>query len=134
MSTSLKGKGVAADPPLPPSPVPTMSVPVAVNPVVNITGIQQPLAIVKPKMFGSKEEDMELFVLQLRAVFRLQAKRFKDNQAKTLYAMSLMEGCTLEWAKSYLIKYWKHVGDDNNMDYDTKKIMLHFEKFAKELE
>ncbi|KAH0556701.1 hypothetical protein GP486_005509 [Trichoglossum hirsutum] len=79
MSTSSKGKE-----------------PVVVSPVVNVVGTQQPLAIVKPKMFGSKEEDVELFVLQLRAVFRLQADRFKNNQAKTLYASSLMEGRALE--------------------------------------
>ncbi|KAH0533473.1 hypothetical protein GP486_009006, partial [Trichoglossum hirsutum] len=83
MSTSSKGKGGVADPPLPPPPaVPTAQS--AVTPTVNIMGTQQPLAIVKPKMFGGKEEDVELFVLQLRAVFRLQADRFRDNQAKTL--------------------------------------------------
>ena len=56
-------------------------------------------------MFGGKEEDVELFVLQLHAVFRLQSDRFKDNQARTLYATSLMEGRALEWAKSHLIEY-----------------------------
>ena len=71
-------------------------------------------------MFSGKEEDVELFVLQLCAVFRLQANRFKDNQARTLYASSLMEGCTLEWVKSHLIKYWKHVDDDDSIDSDTR--------------
>ena len=71
-------------------------------------------------MFDGKEEDVELLVLQLCAVFRLQADRFKDNQARTLYVSSLIEGRTLEWVKSYLIKYWKHVGDDDSMDSNTR--------------
>ncbi|KAH0542028.1 hypothetical protein GP486_008675 [Trichoglossum hirsutum] len=45
-----------------------------------------------------------------------------------------MEGRALEWAKSHLIEYWKHVGNDENMDAETKKVMLHFGNFADELE
>ncbi|KAH0542998.1 hypothetical protein GP486_008602, partial [Trichoglossum hirsutum] len=45
-----------------------------------------------------------------------------------------MEGRALEWAKSHLIEYWKHVNDLDHMDNDTKKILLNFETFAKELE
>ncbi|KAH0543536.1 hypothetical protein GP486_008570, partial [Trichoglossum hirsutum] len=45
-----------------------------------------------------------------------------------------MEGRALEWVKSHLIEYWKHVGNDKSMDAETKKIMLYFGNFADELE
>src|ERR1700742_1495314 len=102
---------------------------------VEIATYQQPLAIVKPKPFSGKEEDVELFIIQLRTTFRLQKERFPDDQTKALYAFSLMEGEVLKWAKAHLTNYYQYCTENGwaGMDPMTRRIILEFMDLAVEL-
>jgi hypothetical protein len=76
------------------SATPVKPVAVAAAPVGTSVKVdaKAPLAVVKPMEFTGKEEEVELFVLQLRCTFKLQEDKFPDNQKKVLYAMTLMKG------------------------------------------
>ena len=96
---STKGKGIA---------VTLESKEASSSITVQVVTMQQPLAIQKPKPFSGKEEDVELFILQLRSTFQLQSDWFSDNKTRAVYTMSLMEGKAQDWAKAHLKEYYKY--------------------------
>jgi hypothetical protein len=92
MSTvSGKGKALAA------AEEPSIAMPeIFTPPSIEVRTMQQPLAIVKPMRFDGREEEVNLFVLQMRSTILLQADRLTDSTTQVLYAMSLMKGKALK--------------------------------------
>jgi Domain of unknown function (DUF4939)/Zinc knuckle len=103
-------------------------------PSIEVRTMQQPLAIVKPMRFDGREEEVDLFVLQMRSTILLQADRLADPTTQVLYAMSLMKGKALKWAMGHQKKWYRYRDSPQNMDRDTRYIMTDFEAFADEME
>jgi Domain of unknown function (DUF4939) len=103
-------------------------------PSIEVRTMQQPLAIVKPMRFDGREEEVDLFVLQMRSTILLQADRLADPTTQVLYAMSLMKGKALRWAMGHQKEWYRYRDSPQNMDRDTRRIMTDFEAFADEME
>jgi hypothetical protein len=51
---------------------------IPIPPSIKVRTMQQPLAIVKPIRFDRREEEVNLFVLQMRSTILLQVDRLAD--------------------------------------------------------
>jgi Domain of unknown function (DUF4939) len=76
-------------------------------PSIEVRTMQQPLAIVKPMRFDGREEEVDLFVLQMRSTILLQVDRLADSTTQVLYAMSLMKGKALKWAMGHQKEWYR---------------------------
>ena len=103
-------------------------------PSIEVRTMQQPLAIVKPMRFDGREEEVDLFVLQMRSTILLQVDRLADPTTQVLYTMSLMKGKALKWAMGHQKEWYRYRDSPQSMDRDTRHIMTDFEAFADEME